>query len=146
MPELSKDDLLSNLYYDLDKGYGSAQSLYKQAQEEYIHISLEYVKNWIKKQPNKQRKGYKGYNSYKAPFPRYQYQIDIMDTSYLKQSTQPRYALVVIDIFSKYGDVQPMNNKDSNSVYEALLISFKIMKYPMSIYSDDDSAFEATVK
>lgn len=48
MPELSKDDLLSNLYYDLDKGYGSAQSLYKQAQEEDIHISLEYVKNWIK--------------------------------------------------------------------------------------------------
>ena len=146
MPELSKDDLLSNLYYDLDKGYGSAQSLYKQAQEEDIHISLEYVKNWIKKQPNKQRKGYKGYNSYKAPFPRYQYQIDIMDMSYLKQSTQPRYALVVIDIFSKYGDVQPMNNKDSNSVYEALLTSFKIMKYPMSIYSDDDSAFKAKVK
>jgi len=146
MPELSKDDLLSNLYYDLDKGYGSAQSLYKQAQEENINISLEYVKNWIKKQPNKQRKGYKGYNSYKAPFPRFQYQIDIMDMSYLKQSTQPRYALVVIDIFSKYGDVQPMNNKDSNSVYEALLKSFKIMKYPMSIYSDDDSAFKAKVK
>ena len=49
MPELSKDDLLSNLYYDLGKGYGSDQSLYKQAQEEYINISLEYVKNWIKK-------------------------------------------------------------------------------------------------
>ena len=80
MPELSKDDLLSNLYYDLDKGYGSAQSLYKQARREaddrgeHLDISLEYVKNWIKKQPNKQRKGYKGYNSYKAPFPRYEYQ------------------------------------------------------------------------
>ena len=65
MPELSKDDLLSNLYYDSDKGYGSAQSLYKQAQEEDINISLEYVNNCIKqKQPNKQRKGYKGYDSY----------------------------------------------------------------------------------
>ena len=48
MPELSKDDLLSNLYYDLDKGYGSAQPLYKQAQEEDIHISLEYVKTRFK--------------------------------------------------------------------------------------------------
>ena len=47
MPELSKDDLLSNLDYDLDEGYGSAQSLYKQAQED-ITVSLEYVKNWIK--------------------------------------------------------------------------------------------------
>ena len=53
-----------------------------------------------------------------------------MDMGYLKQINQPRYALVVIGIFSKYGDVQPMNNKDSNSVYEALLNSFKIMKYP----------------
>ena len=66
--------------------------------------------------------------------------------SYLKQSNQPRYALVVIDIFGKYGDVQPMTYKDSNSVYDALLNSFKIMKYPMSIYSDDDSAFKAKVK
>ena len=39
-----------------------------------------------------------------------------------------------------------MNNKDSNYVYEALLTSFKIMKYPMRIYSDDDSAFKANVK
>ena len=38
MPELSKDDLLSNLYRDLDKGYGSAQSLYKQAREEHIYV------------------------------------------------------------------------------------------------------------
>ena len=86
MPELSKDDLLSTLYDGLDKGYGSAQPLYKQAQEEDITISLEYVKNWIKKQPNKQRKGYKGYSSYKAPFPRFEYQINIVDMSYLGQS------------------------------------------------------------
>ena len=45
MPELWKDDLLSNLYHDSDKGYGSAQSLYKQAQEENINISLEHVEN-----------------------------------------------------------------------------------------------------
>ena len=38
-----------------------------------------------------------------------------------------------------------MNTKDSNCVYEALLKRFEIMKYPMSIYSDDDGAFEAKV-
>ena len=43
-----------------------------------------------------------------------------MDMSCLKQSNQPRYALAVIGIFNTCGDVQPMNNKDSNSVYEAL--------------------------
>ena len=56
------------------------------------------------------------------------------------------YIYIYIYIFSKYGDVQPMHNKDSNSVYEALLNSFKLMTCPMSIYSDDDSAFKAKVK
>ena len=69
-----------------------------------------------------------------------------MGMSCSKQSNQPRYALTVIGIFSKYGDVQPMNNKDSNTVYEALSKRFKIMKYPMGIYSDGDSAFKANVK
>jgi hypothetical protein len=140
------EDLLSNLYYDLETGYGSANALYQQAKEKNPGITLEFTKNWLKKQPNKQRKGYKGYNSYKAPFSRYEYQIDIMDMSYLKQSDQPRYGLVVIDIFSKYADVQPLTNKDSTSVYEALQKSFKIMGFPMSVYSDDDGAFKAKVK
>ena len=48
-------------------------------------------------------------------------------------------------MFSTYGDVQPMNNKDRNSVYEALLKRFKTMKYTMSMQSDDGSAFKATV-
>ena len=69
-----------------------------------------------------------------------------MDMSYLRQSNQPRYALTVIYTFSKYGDVQLMNHKNSNSVYETLLKSFKVMKHPMSIYSDDDAAFKAKVK
>ena len=63
--------------------------------------------------------------------------------SYLKQTNQPRYALTVIDIFSKFSGVQPMTNKDSHSVYDALHNSFKIMTCPMSIYSDDDGAFKS---
>ena len=47
MPELSKDDLLSNLYYGLDEGYGSARSLYNQAKSKNYAITLEYVKNLI---------------------------------------------------------------------------------------------------
>jgi predicted dithiol-disulfide oxidoreductase (DUF899 family) len=39
-----------------------------------------------------------------------------------------------------------MQNKDSESVYEALLKMFKTMGYPMSVYSDDDGAFNRKVK
>ena len=101
----------------------------------------------MEQQPNTQRKGYRGGNSYTAPFARFEYQIDIMDMVNLQKSeTQPRYALVVIDIFSKLGEALPMNNKDSNSVDVALHIIFKKMGYPMSVYSDDDGAFKSKVK
>ena len=118
----------------------------KQEKNTYTYSSLGYVKNCIGKQPNTQRKYYKGYNNYKAPFPRFEYQIDIMGMNYLKQSNQPRYALVAIDTFRKNGDVQPMKNKDNNSVYESLFKGFEIMKCPLGKYSDDDSALKAKMK
>ena len=65
-----------------------------------------------------------------------------MDMSYLKQPDEPRYGLVVIDIFSKYSDVQPLATKTAKAVYNALQMSFKIMGYPMSLYTDDDSSFK----
>ena len=147
MPQLTKYNIISNIYYDLETGYGSAKNTYDQVKTKNQSITLDDVQKWMKQQPNKQRKGYRGSNSYTAPFARFQYQIDIMDMVNLQKSeSQPRYALVVIDIFSKLGGAQAMNNKDSNSVYDALLNIFKIMGYPMSVYSDDDPAFKAKVK
>ena len=41
-----------------------------------------------------------------------------------KNTSQPRYALVVNDIFSKLRDAKPLPNKDSISVYNALIVFF----------------------
>jgi len=101
----------------------------------------------MKRHPNKQRRPYKASNSYTAPFPRFEYQIDIMDLGILqKLPTQPKFVLVVIDIFSKLGEAEPMYRKDSDAVLEALKIIFNKMGFPMSIYSDDDGAFKSIVK
>ena len=56
MSRLTNEQILSNIYYDLERGYGSAKSLYEQAKEEGAVITLEEVKNFMKKQPNKQIK------------------------------------------------------------------------------------------
>ena len=148
MPQpVTKDDTISNIYYDLEDGYGSVKNTFEQAQKADPSILLEDVQKWMKRQPNKQRRSYRGSNSYTAPFPRFEYQIDIMDMVTLQKNTsQPRYALVVIDIFSKLGDAKPLLNKDSISVYNALIEIFKKMGYPISIYSDDDGAFKSKVK
>ena len=51
----------------------------------------------MKKQPNKQIKGYQNYNSYLVPYARAEFQIDIMDMNKFKQEGKERYALIVID-------------------------------------------------
>ena len=92
------------------------------------------VKSFLKKQPNKQIKNYRGTNSYTAPCARYEYQIDIMHMSPLaKDKNVPQYALVAIDIFSKLADVIPMDERDGEHVLKALRASFKKMGYPMSV-------------
>ena len=142
MARLTKDQIIINIYYDLDEGFGSTQATHKKAKEEDPTITLEDVKSFLKKQPNKQTKNYRGTNSYTAPFARYEYQIDIMHMSPLaKDKNVPQYALVVIDIFSKLADVIPMEERDGEHVLKPLRASFKKMGYPMSVYSDDDGAF-----
>ena len=80
----------------------------------------------MSKQPNKQIRPYTKPNSYIAPFPRHQYQIDILDMVDLqKDENQPRYGLVVIDAFSKRAEIEPLKHKDQKSIYEALLKFFK---------------------
>ena len=157
---LSKDDIISNIYYDPAEGFGSARDVHKRAKEEDPTITIQDVRAFLKKQPNKQIRKHRGYNSYTAPFARYQYQIDIMDMVPLTKDSekkpgkeikivknnQPRYGLVLIDIFSKLANVVPMKNKDGESVLKGLKKSFEKMGFPMSIYSDDDGAFKSVVK
>ena len=111
MSRLSNEQILSNIYYDLERGYGSAKSLYEQAKQEGAVITLEEVKSFMKKQPNKQIKGYHNYNSYLVPYARAEFQIDIMDMNKFKQEGEERYGLIVIDAFSRYAYIHPMKNK-----------------------------------
>ena len=152
---LTKEQIISNVYYDVDSGFGSTQETLRKAKQQEPTITKEDVDKFMREQPNKQVKKYRGSNSYTAPFSRFEYQIDIMDMIPLVKQPEakipmkkdlPRYALVVIDIFSKLANVVPMENRDGESVLSALKESFKKMGFPMSVYSDNDSAFKSVVK
>ena len=88
MSKLTKDEILSNLFYDLERGYGSKQSLYKQANETDASFTLKEVGDWLKKQPNKQIKPYQKYNSFLVPCARAEFQIDIMDMNIFKKKVK----------------------------------------------------------
>ena len=53
---MRKNEVLESIYYDLERGYGSVRSLYEEAKKDGLVIALEEVREWVKKQPNKQRR------------------------------------------------------------------------------------------
>ena len=117
---LSRDDIISNVYYNLETGFGSINETLKKAKEQDPTINRVDVETFMRKQPNKQIRKYRGSNSYTAPFARFEYQIDIMDMKPLTKepevevpikNDEPRYAMVFIDIFSKLANVIPMKKK-----------------------------------
>ena len=152
---LSRDDIISNVYYNLETGFGSINETLKKAKEQDPTINRVDVENFMRKQRNKQIRKYRGSNSYTAPFARFEYQNEIMDMKPLTKepetkipikNNEPRYGLVVIDIFSKLANVVPMKEKSGPITVSAMKESFNKMGFPMSVYSDNDRAFQAGVK
>ena len=70
-----------------------------------------------------------------------------MDMNKFKQEGEERYGLkVVIDAFSRYAYIHPMENENSEDVFRALKAAFKVMGEPIEIFSDEDTAFLSVVK
>ena len=150
MARLEKEEkVLDKIYYDVEEGFGSVRDLYEKARKVDVGITLDMVSTWMRAQPNKQTRNYKNYNSYTAPFPKYEFQIDLMDvTSLLRDvgseiKSQLRYGLVCIDIFSTKCHIVPIENKDGDDVYKAVMECFKVLGQPLSIYSDDEGALNS---
>ena len=133
----------------MEDGFGSVRDLYEKARKVDVGITLDMVSTWMRAQPNKQTRTYKNYNSYTAPFPKYEFQIGLMDvTSLLRDvgseiKSQVRYGLVCVDVFSKKCHVVPIENKDGDDVYKAVMECFKVLGHPLSIYSDDEGALNS---
>ena len=149
MSSLEKNKVLEKIYYDVDEGFGSVRDLYEKAKKVDAGITQDYVSKWMRSQPNKQTRNYKNYNSYTAPFPKFEFQIDLMVmTSLLRDvnsevKNQPTYGMVCIDIFSKKSHIVPMETNETDTVYNALLECFKVLGQPLSVYSDDEGSLNS---
>ena len=147
--KLDKDEILKKLFYNVDEGFGSVRDLYEKANKVEAGFTLDYVSKWMKSQPNKQTRNYKNYNSYTAPFPKYEFQIDLMVMSSLLNDVgvdvknQPKFGFVCIEIFSKKCHIVPMENNDIDTFFNAMLECFQVLGYPLSIYSDDEGALNS---
>ena len=62
-----------------------------------------------------------------VPYARAEFQVDTKDMNKIKQEGEERYALIVIDAFSRFAYIHPMENKNSEDVLKALKATFQVM-------------------
>ena len=102
-----KNNKLSELYYDIEDGFGSAKQLYNDARKAGVVITLDEVKEWLRSQILNQRKNYKNFNSYSPPFARAAYSVDLMNVISLMKDTKiykkeyPIYGLFALIVLAR---------------------------------------------
>ena len=117
------DSILSKYYYVPKLGFTSAGKFQKRLKGDGYNIPLLTVKKWIKTQSVYQQ--YKYLTPIKRFFPIVSpndkpfelLQVDLLDISNLSGSNNNiKYLLICIDVHSRFAFVNPMTNKNADTI------------------------------
>ena len=135
-----KNEIIKKVYHDNISGYSSVNNTYKEAKSLEPSITLQDVKNYFAKLPQKQLQfQYKGYNSFTVSNFLDQIQIDIADfTMNAEKNNGFRYALVGVDVFSRYGWAVKMKTKQPHDLIIAFKQIMEVIGKPKSLFSDSE--------
>lgn len=139
-----KDNIIRQVYYNED-GFGSITETYRKANNILNTITVANVKEFLDKQKGRQVQDYRGYNSYVAPEPLHELQIDISDfTASSALNNGYRYAFVAIDVFTKYMWVVAIKDKQPAENVRAMKEVLDKMGISKQIMGDDEGAWNST--
>ena len=97
-----KEQVIRTIYYDTDDGFDNIKTTYEKSKKVLPSITLDDVKTFLSKQTIRQKKDYRGFNSYVADKPLHELQLDLADfTRSAEENNGFRYLLTGIDVFSK---------------------------------------------
>jgi hypothetical protein len=135
-----KYKVISKIYYD-PAGYGSVQTIYKDARLKDKTITLKDVQSWFSGNVNNKRQP-GGTNRFVAPGPYYEYQMDLLFINDLKKQ-KFKSGLVCIDMFTKFATVVPLQGKNGkNSAMGIIQAIHEMGKKPKVIYTDGETGFD----
>jgi hypothetical protein len=141
MSNKNKDELLKNLYYH-ELGYQSISRLFKEAKKIDETITLAYVKDWYN-YFSQRKTQLRGQNNHIAPRPYWEYQVDLF---FLPEQPAPNIGLAMIDIYTKYAAIVPLDSKQPLDVGVGVDEAIEAMgKKPHILYTDDEGSFSSQV-
>ena len=139
----NKQGTIKKIYYDL-AGYGSMNRTLKDAREIDLTIKMSDVKYFFDHNI-KQKTQARGYNSFVANEPYYEYQVDLFFINHL-DNQKFKIGMICIDVFSKYCVIVPIKSKSEGDLAHGLLECIhKMGKTPKVIYSDGESGLQTNV-
>lgn len=139
---MDKDQTIERIYTD-PAGFGSLKETLKEANKIDPTITIKDIKEWIEKNTHR-RNNLPGYNSYIAPGPKHEYQIDLFFMSDLKDEDQQKFkvALCAIDSFTRFLTVIPLKSKGESDFLAGLMEAFKNLGgKPSVIYADQEPSW-----
>ena len=77
------------------------------------------------------------YTSFVSPGAKFEFEIDLMDIEARGATSNTRYGVIAIDIFTEIVSVVPMNNKTPEEMMIGLKYIFTSMGKPKQLYSDE---------
>ena len=104
----NKENVISQIYFD-PGGFGSIKQTFQDARKKYNSITLDDVKEFFRTRVEKKNKAY-GFNSFVAPRPYYEYQVDLFFINDL-DNQKYKIGMLMINIFTKYMVVVPIASK-----------------------------------
>ena len=133
-----KQEIINKIYHD-PSGYGSMKTTLDDAKKIDKTITLNDIKEFFSKNVEKKTQ-LKGMNSFIAPHPYYEYQLDLFFINDL-ENQKLKIGMVMIDIFTKYASVVPIASKGEGDVAAGVLECMEKMGHkPEIIYSDDETS------
>ena len=135
-----KIDIIKKVYFD-KSGFGSKKITLEDSKKIDKSITVKDVNEFFDKHVEV-KKNLRGYNSFVAPEANYEYQIDLMFFSDLKNQ-RLKVGMVCIDIFSKKAVVVAIKGKKEPDVASGILECLnKMNDHPKIIYTDDEGALK----
>ncbi len=136
------DKILRQIYYSQD-GFDSKHVTYKKAKEIVPSITQQQVNEWFNKQESQQLKAKPFQNSYVADHKLQQVHADIADFRQGSDDIEYKYALIAIDIFSKFVVGVAMKGKtamDCKNAFEQVIHKFGHFE---ELYTDSEGGFQS---
>ena len=137
-----KDDIINAIYFDRS-GFGSKKQTLKDAREKDKSITMADIDNFFKENVE-QKKQIRGRNTFIAPEPFYEFQMDLFFINDL-ENQKFRVGVIMIDVFSRFMQVAPIKNKDEANIASGMIETMnKMGGKPKILFTDDEGALNTT--